>query len=83
MTDVEVIPNVMASLRQVFPRIIELKREQHVQLETATQTNVKLGPMPLLADFYQQVTGSELTPEQETWAKAALAEASRSELGQE
>ncbi|MCI1893816.1 MAG: exonuclease SbcCD subunit D [Lactobacillus sp.] len=83
LTDVEVIPNVMASLRQVFPRIIELKREQHVQLETATQTNVKLGPMPLLADFYQQVTGSELTPEQETWAKAALAEASRSELGQE
>lgn len=83
LTDVEVIPNVMASLRQVFPRIIELKREQHVQLETATQTNVKLGPMPLLADFYQQVTGSDLTPEQKNWAKAALAEASRSELGQE
>ncbi|WP_203624551.1 MULTISPECIES: exonuclease SbcCD subunit D [unclassified Lacticaseibacillus] len=75
LTDVEVIPNVMAKLRQVFPRLIELKRETHVDLGEVAHTDVKLAPTKLLGDFFQQVTGSELSEQQMEWAKAALANA--------
>lgn len=75
LTDVEVIPNVMATLRGVFPRLIGLDRTHHVDLGVATHTDVKLAPTQLLAEFFQQVTGSELTAEQLAWAKSALAQA--------
>lgn len=75
LTDVEVIPNVMATLRTVFPRLINLDRKNHVDLGESAHTNVRLAPTQLLADFFHQVTGSDLSAEQLTWAKSALAKA--------
>ncbi|KRN21499.1 DNA repair exonuclease [Lacticaseibacillus camelliae DSM 22697 = JCM 13995] len=75
LTDVEVIPNVMAKLRQVFPRLIGLDRKRHVDLGKVVQTNVKLAPTQLLGEFFSQVTGAELSEQQLTWAKAALTKA--------
>ncbi|MFD1485114.1 exonuclease SbcCD subunit D [Lacticaseibacillus baoqingensis] len=74
LTDTQVIPNVMASLRAIFPRVISLDRAHGVRLAKTPQVQAaKLGPLPLLADFYQVTTGTALTAQQKTWAKQALA----------
>ncbi|WP_125704710.1 exonuclease SbcCD subunit D [Lacticaseibacillus daqingensis] len=76
LTDVAVIPNVMTALRQVFPRTISLQRASSLKLDAAAAAvDPKLGPMPMLADFYQQVQGTALSADQTRWAKAALAQA--------
>ncbi|WP_461225139.1 exonuclease SbcCD subunit D [Lacticaseibacillus suihuaensis] len=72
LTDMAVIPNVMTALRQVFPRVTGLDRQQAVALDRATAADPSLGPLPLLGDFYQQVTGDTLADAQLAVAKAAL-----------
>ncbi|WP_179396278.1 exonuclease SbcCD subunit D [Lacticaseibacillus absianus] len=80
LTDLAVIPNVMAALRQVFPRVISLDRESHVTLDTAAdQVDTHLAPMPMLADFYAQVTGRTLSETQQAWAAAALSQVKEAE----
>ncbi|MCX2455713.1 exonuclease SbcCD subunit D [Lacticaseibacillus nasuensis] len=76
LTDTEAIPNVMAALREVFPYLISLDRAHGVTGATATAKQVRhLSPQELLAQFYHDVTGAELTTEQQAWADAALAAA--------
>lgn len=77
LTDRQPIPNVMARLRDVFPRIVTLGRadgfEAQVgyQGESSQQIRQK-SPMTLLGDFYEEVAKEPLSPQQEKWATAAL-----------
>ncbi|GAW98429.1 exonuclease SbcCD subunit D [Secundilactobacillus mixtipabuli] len=77
LTDRQPIPNVMARLRDVFPRIVTLGRtdgfEPQVgyQGESSQQIQQK-SPMTLLGDFYEEVAKEPLSPQQEKWATAAL-----------
>ncbi|MCH5462679.1 exonuclease SbcCD subunit D [Lactobacillus sp. LC28-10] len=77
LTDKQPIPNVMARLRDVFPRIVTLGRtdgfETQVRYhgESSKQIRQK-SPMDLLDDFYEKVAKESLSPQQEKWAKAAL-----------
>ncbi|WP_225046761.1 exonuclease SbcCD subunit D [Lacticaseibacillus kribbianus] len=72
LTDAAVIPNVMTALREVFPRITGLDREQAVQLNRAAAADPTLGPLPLLAEFFRQVTDTELDDAQLAFARTAL-----------
>lgn len=77
LTDKQPIPNVMARLREVFPRIVTLSRQDgfttqvSYQGESSEQIRQK-SPMTLLSEFYEQVAKESLTPQQEKWAKEAL-----------
>ncbi|MFD1432628.1 exonuclease SbcCD subunit D [Lacticaseibacillus yichunensis] len=74
LTDTAVIPNVMAQLREVFPRVLTLARANGIEGEVVSETtSVKISPMAMLDTFFEQVTGDKLTPEQAEWAKQALA----------
>ncbi|WP_203651603.1 exonuclease SbcCD subunit D [Secundilactobacillus yichangensis] len=81
LTDRQPIPNVMARLRDVFPRIVTLGRadgfEAQVRYhgESSKQIRQK-SPMTLLGEFYEEVAKEPLSPKQEKWAKAALKVAS-------
>lgn len=73
LTDTEVIPNVMAALREIFPKVISLTREAGVRRQEKHAKRVAhMAPMALLGQFYHDVTGAELTDEQQAWAKAGL-----------
>ncbi|MCI1985865.1 MAG: exonuclease SbcCD subunit D [Lactobacillus sp.] len=73
LTDTQVIPNVMASLREIFPRVIGLDRAHGVRLAQTPQVQAaKLGPLPLLQDFFQATTGTQLSAQQQAWAEQAL-----------
>lgn len=77
LTDRQPIPNVMARLRTVFPRIVTLSRQDgysaqvSYQGETSKQLKQK-APMALLDDFYEQVAKEKMTPQQQKWAQQAL-----------
>ncbi|WP_461214252.1 exonuclease SbcCD subunit D [Lacticaseibacillus sp. GG6-2] len=78
LTDTEVIPNVMAILREIFPQVINLDRQSGVKVApTPATTALKLGPLPLLTDFYVAATGSEIDEQALAWAKTALADAQK------
>ncbi len=79
LTDTEVIPNVMAQLREIFPQVIGLDRQHGVQLtDRPTVAKLeKLSPTELLGDFYDHVSDSELTTAQMHWAKQALTTAQK------
>lgn len=77
LTDRKPIPNVMANLREVFPRILTLSRQDGYDTsvnesgESGEQIRRK-DPMTLLSEFYEQVANEAMTPQQEKWARAAL-----------
>lgn len=75
LKDDTVIPNVMATLREIFPRLIGLDRERQVDLGEQPHANVKLAPTKLVAEFFHQVTGHGMSAEQLEWAKSALVKA--------
>lgn len=76
LTDTEIIPNVMAQLRAIYPRIIGLDRANGVKgVATTAKQVAKLAPLDLLHDFYKATTGDDLTTQQRDWASAALRDA--------
>lgn len=77
LTDTQPIPNVMARLREVFPRIVTLGRadgfEAQVRYQGESSKRIRQkSPLNLLGDFYEKVAKEPLSPQQEKWAKAAL-----------
>jgi exonuclease SbcD len=71
-----VIPNVMAQLRQIYPRIISLRRENGVQaVKPLQQRQRDLDPVSLLKAFYEELMQTDLTADQLKWAKSGLAAA--------
>lgn len=81
LTDREVIPNVMARLREYYPRVIQLVRQRGpLTLGKRSQVNPAADPLTILREFYGRVTGGQsLTAEQLRLAKQALKKAERKE----
>lgn len=77
LQDTKPIPNVLAQLRNIYPHIISLDRENGYETaidyrgESGKQIRQK-DPMALLADFYQQIAKEDLTEQQKKWATEAL-----------
>ncbi|WP_057768924.1 exonuclease SbcCD subunit D [Lactobacillus selangorensis] len=74
LTDVDVIPNVMQELRQIYPHIIELHRQQALTVDAPTEgvQRRQLAPMTLLTDYFEAVTGHALDDQQQKWAEQSL-----------
>lgn len=78
LTDTQVIPNVMAQLRQIYPRIISLRRENGVNAVKPLQERQRdLDPMSLLQTFFKDMTQDDLSAAQIKWAKAGLTTAKK------
>lgn len=81
LTDTQAIIDPLARLRQVYPNILDLRKERfnHQQGEGATlaREHLQRTELDMLADFFQQVTDRPLSAEQQQLAaeviKAALA----------
>ncbi|EHO52464.1 exonuclease SbcCD subunit D [Lentilactobacillus kisonensis] len=77
LKDTKAIPNVLAQLRDIYPHIISLDRENGYETvvdyrgESGKQIRQK-DPMMLLADFYKQIANDDLTDQQKKWAATAL-----------
>jgi exonuclease SbcD len=77
LKDTQPIVNVLARLRDIYPHIISLDRENgyDTTIDYKGESGKKIrqkDPMTLLADFYQQIAKEDLTDQQKQWAKAAL-----------
>ncbi|VDG21267.1 exonuclease sbcCD subunit D [Lactobacillus sp.] [Lactiplantibacillus mudanjiangensis] len=79
LTDRQVIPNVMAVLREIYPNIINLERVNGpvVTDNQITEIDPSLDPMLLMADFFKQTTDETLTKQQQHWAQNALTAATK------
>src|SRR5699024_10594049 len=75
LTDQNEIPDVMAKLREFYPRILRLHFTRQLN-QPAVQTMHNLtekSPLEQLAAFYEQTTGQPLTARQQKWAAEGLA----------
>ncbi|GHP13894.1 nuclease SbcCD subunit D [Lentilactobacillus fungorum] len=77
LKDTKPIVNVLARLRDIYPHVISLDRENgyDTTVDYKGESGKKIrqkDPMVLLADFYQQIAKEDLTDQQKQWAKAAL-----------
>ena len=74
LTDHERIPDVLNKLREHYPKIVSLHRTHAArQIDTNhARTRRQQSPTDLLADFYQQTMGIDLTDMQLKWASDAL-----------
>ncbi|EJF00576.1 exonuclease SbcCD subunit D [Liquorilactobacillus mali] len=73
LTDKAVIPNVMNNLREFYPKIISLSREnQIVDLPKNEDIVLELDPMRLLENFFEDMTGEKITEQQKKWASNSL-----------
>lgn len=73
LTDTKVIPNVMQTLRQIYPHIISLTRKNGRKVAPTQVKKIRrLAPEALLSDFFKETTGQALTTQQEKWATSAL-----------
>ncbi|MFC6181715.1 exonuclease SbcCD subunit D [Lactiplantibacillus daowaiensis] len=79
LTDQQVIPNVMAALREIYPHIIDLERVNGpvVTDNLVTKVDPNLDPMLLMQAFFEQTTDQALTKQQTHWAQAALTAANK------
>ncbi|MBM7690050.1 exonuclease sbcCD subunit D [Enterococcus ureilyticus] len=85
LTDRAVIPNMMNQLRKIYPRVIGVERlfgREVQQKHNETKKEIKtLAPNELVAQFFSDVTGEELTRQQQVWIKENLAEIYQAERG--
>ncbi|MDN2454394.1 exonuclease SbcCD subunit D [Lactobacillus sp. UCMA15818] len=73
LEDKAVIPNVMNNLREFYPKIISLSREnQIIELPENEAIALELDPMKLLANFFEDMTGEKMTEQQKKWAISGL-----------
>lgn len=74
LTDHERIPDVLNRLREHYPKILSLHRTHQAKQLTTTlnQRRRHAAPLDLLADFYQQTMGDELSAQQRQWAQKSL-----------
>ncbi|EOL43712.1 exonuclease SbcCD subunit D [Enterococcus caccae] len=85
LTDRAVIPNMMNQLRQIYPRVIGVERlfgREEQQKNNQTKKEIKtIAPTELVDQFFSEVTGEELTGQQQVWVKEKLADIHQAERG--
>ena len=83
LTDRHAILDPMNKLREVYPNV--LKMEKPGMLETGEQQmnreKLKLGELEMFRDFFMQISGQELTTEQDAGIKQTITELHKQETG--
>ena len=76
LTDKAIIPDVMNRLRQIYPRIVSLDRQNgRDELPTVQTVDPTLAPMALFGKFCEHVNDDEMSKQQQMWAEQGLQEA--------
>lgn len=67
LTDRHAILDPMGKLRQVYPNVLHLEKPGMLETgdQQASREKLKRGELEMFRDFFQQVFGAELTPEQD------------------
>lgn len=78
LTDRAVIPNLMNTLRRLYPRILGVERVSGVGVSSSALVNQSQmpqarKPQELVTDFFTEMTGEELSEAQVGWLQAAFA----------
>lgn len=81
LTNKERIPDVLNKLREYYPKIVSLHRthQAHQARLNFDKKRVQESPLDLLAEFYSQTLGSEMTKKQRAWAEKALTKVMKGE----
>lgn len=79
LTDSKIIPNVMQSLREIYPYIINLERANGPVLTDNKVADIdpNLDPMTLLKKFFKESTEEDMSEAQEKWAADTLKTANK------
>jgi exonuclease SbcD len=74
LTDTHAILDVMNKLRDVYPNVLHLERPDLVakRILQADRQRLKRGELAMFCDFFQQITGAELSSQQEQIVASAL-----------
>lgn len=76
LTDRAVIPNLMNTLRGIYPRILGVERVSGVTKvqQKAAELPQERNPEALVQDFFAEMTGETLSNQQQEWLREALQE---------
>jgi exonuclease SbcD len=76
LTDREIIPNMMNQLRKIYPKILEVTRQNGRyanQDKKRTRLNTKdVDPQEIISHFFSEIKGDEMTEKQKQWSTEAL-----------
>lgn len=74
ITDRAIIPNMMNQLREIYPFVLTVERTNghDVVVQTTKKRSKKVAPTVVLANFFNEVTGEELTDQQREWLETGL-----------
>ncbi|MEG0293043.1 exonuclease SbcCD subunit D [Enterococcus sp.] len=74
ITDRAIIPNMMNQLREIYPFVLTVERTNghDVVVQTTKKRSKKVAPPVVLANFFNEVTGEELTDQQREWLETGL-----------
>lgn len=82
LTDTHAILDIMGKLRAVYPNVLHLERPGLMAMgeqKSPHRDQLKRGEMAMFQDFYQQVRGEALAPDQKAIIAAALEKIHRGE----
>jgi exonuclease SbcD len=76
LTDRHAILDPMGKLRQVYPNVLHLEKPGMLEMsdQQASRDKLKCGEFEMFRDFFEQVHGQGLTPEQDAAIKKTIAE---------
>lgn len=73
LTNRGIIPNLMNTLREIYPRILGLERVAGVNRQQVATTLRKMqSPEELMGTFFEEMTGEKLTKRQTEWLNESL-----------
>ena len=72
LTNRGVIPNLMNTLRGIYPRILGLERTAGLERPTEIQLKESQSPEQVMQDFFYEMTQERLTKQQTQWLEASL-----------
>lgn len=75
LTDKHAILDPMGKLREVYPNVLHLEKPGMMETgeQRADREKLKRGELEMFRDFFQQVAGQELTPEQDQAVRQTIA----------
>lgn len=72
LTNRGVIPNLMNTLRGIYPRLLGLERTAGIERSTEIKQTESQSPEQVMADFFYEMTQEKLTKQQSQWLEDSL-----------
>jgi exonuclease SbcD len=81
LTDKHALLDPMGKLRQVYPNVLHIEKPGMLEMsdQPVHRDKLKRGELEMFRDFFKQVHGDDLTPEQDQAIKTTIAESHRLE----